>query len=199
MVPCWVQIEAPFSSLAEETPSFLRTMKPWPSIVVDGREVEAELRVARHGRGRVAGQHVHLARLERREAVLGGERDEANLGRIVEDRRRDGAAEIDVETRPVALGVRQAESGEAGVRAAGQEAFLLHAVQRRLSRGARSRRSSPRRGRRRSMRLPFSCIVVLPLVLTLSGRPLVSAALPGPCRPFWAGYAEIASTSITFD
>ena len=78
--------------------------------VVDGREVEAELRVARHGRGRVAGQHVHLARLERGEAVLGGERNEAHLGRVVEDGGRDGAAEIDVETGPVALGIRAGRS-----------------------------------------------------------------------------------------
>src|SRR4051812_39763523 len=31
VVPCCVQMVAPFSSLAEDTPSFFRTMKPWPS------------------------------------------------------------------------------------------------------------------------------------------------------------------------
>jgi hypothetical protein len=31
VVPCWVQTEAPFSSFADETPSFFLTMKPWPS------------------------------------------------------------------------------------------------------------------------------------------------------------------------
>ena len=137
MVPCWVQIEAPFSSLAEADAELLADHEALAVEVVDRREVEAELRVARHRRGRVAGQDVHLARLERGEAVLGGERNEANLGRVVEDGGRDGAAEIDVEAGPVALRVGQAEAGEAGVRAAGQEALLLHAVERRLGRGAR--------------------------------------------------------------
>src|SRR5215203_3191229 len=47
------------------------------------------------------------------------------------------AAEIDVEARPVALSVRLTETGEAGIRAAGQETLLLHAVKCRLGRGAR--------------------------------------------------------------
>ena len=137
MVPCWVQIGGAVQLLGRGDAELLADHEALAVVVIDGREIEAELGVARHRPGRVAGQHVHLARLERREAVLGGERDEADLGRVVEDRRRDGAAEIDVETGPVALRVRHAEAGEAGVRAAGQEALLLDAVQRRLSRGAR--------------------------------------------------------------
>ena len=68
---------------------------------------------------------VDFARLQGREAVLRGERDEADLGRVVEDRRRHGPAEIDVEAGPVALGVRQAEAGKAGVRAAGKKPFCF--------------------------------------------------------------------------
>ncbi len=66
--------------------------------VVDRRELETELGVARHGRGRVAGQHVNLPRLQRREAVLSREGNELYLGRVVEDGRCDGTAEVNVET-----------------------------------------------------------------------------------------------------
>ena len=38
-------------------------------------------------------QHVDVARLQRGEAVLRGQRDELHLGRIVEDRRRERAAD----------------------------------------------------------------------------------------------------------
>ena len=49
---------------------------------------------------------------------------------IVEDRRRDGAAEIDVEPGPVALRVRQAEAGQLTVGAAVERAPLLDRVER---------------------------------------------------------------------
>ena len=52
------------------------------------------------------------------EPLLGVERDELDLLRIVEDRRRDGAAEVDVEARPVALVVLGREAGQPGVDAA---------------------------------------------------------------------------------
>jgi hypothetical protein len=44
--------------------------------------------------------------------------DELHLGRVVEDRRRDGAAEVDVEPFQLPCRIRHAEAGEAGVRAA---------------------------------------------------------------------------------
>ncbi len=70
--------------------------------------------VAGHRPGRVADQRVDFARLQRREARLRGERHEAHLGRVVEDRGGDGAAVVDVEPGPVALRVGNAEAGEPG-------------------------------------------------------------------------------------
>ncbi len=64
-----------------------------------------------------------------------------HLGRVVEDGGRDGAAEVHVEARPVALRVWRAEAGQTGVRAAGQEALLLDAAQRRLRRSARCKQA----------------------------------------------------------
>ena len=57
------------------------------------------------------------------------------------------AAEIDVETLPVALRIRHAEAGEAGVRAAIQDAALLDLRERGLSRGPGrgQRHADPRR------------------------------------------------------
>ena len=106
-------------------------------IVVDAGEGDAERGVAGHRPGRVADQQVDFARLQRSEAVLGGKRDELDLARIVEDRRGDRAAIVDVEARPVTLRVRHAETGEAGVRAAVQDAALLDLRERRLRRCTR--------------------------------------------------------------
>ena len=58
---------------------------------------------------RVARQHVDLARLQRGEALLRGERHELDLVGVAEDRRGDGAAEVDVEARPLALAVGAAK------------------------------------------------------------------------------------------
>ena len=93
--------------------------------VGDGDEIEPERGIARQGPGGVARQNVDLARLQRGKAVLGGQRYELDLGRIVEDRGRYGAAEIDVEPGPVALGIRQAEAGKGSVGAADQFAATL--------------------------------------------------------------------------
>jgi hypothetical protein len=109
-------------------------------IIVDAREVQAERRVARHRPGGVADEHVHFAGLERREAVLGGQRHELHLGRVVEDGRGDCAADIDVEAGPHALVIGYAEAGEPGVGAALKEALLLHGVERAGGCGARYER-----------------------------------------------------------
>ena len=81
-------------------------------VIGDGGKIDAQRGVARHGPGGVAGQHIDLARLQRREAIGGSERHELDFGRVVEDRRRDGAAEIDVKTGPVALRIGDAEAGQ---------------------------------------------------------------------------------------
>ena len=58
-------------------------------------------------------------------------RHELDLLGVAEHRRRDGAAERDVEALPVAGGVGRGEAGEAGVDAAFQRAARLHVVERR--------------------------------------------------------------------
>src|SRR3954468_1633271 len=107
-----------------------------PVIIIDAGEVQPERRVARRGPGGVARQHVDLTRLQRGEAVLGGQRHDLHFIGVVEDRPRQGLAEIDVEAGPAAWRVRQAEAGERAVRSAVQHAALLDGVER-LGRGSR--------------------------------------------------------------
>ena len=80
--------------------------------------------------GRVAGQHVDFARLQRGETVLRRQRHELDLVGVVEDRGRDRAAEIDVEAGPLALRVRQAEAGQRAVGTAIEHAAILDRLER---------------------------------------------------------------------
>ena len=84
-------------------------------------------------------KHVDFAGLQRREAVGGDQRHELDLGRIVENRRRDGAAEIDVESGPIALRIGHAEAGQLAVRAAIEHAAVLDGLERRRLRPRRLR------------------------------------------------------------
>ena len=81
--------------------------------------------------GRVAVEHVDLARLQRGEAVLRGQRDIAHLAGIAEHAGGERLAIVDVEALEVALRVRRGETGKAGRDAAHQRAALLDRVQRR--------------------------------------------------------------------
>ena len=99
-------------------------------VEVDGGEVEPERGVARQRPGRIARQHVDLAGLQGGEAILRGQRHELDLGRIVEDRRGDGAAKINVETGPIALRIGQAEARQRPVGAADQLTAILDATER---------------------------------------------------------------------
>ncbi len=81
-------------------------------IIGDAGEEQALADFARKSPCRVVRQNIDFARLQRGETVLGGENDEFHLRRIIEDRRRNGAAEIDVEASPVACVIGQAESRE---------------------------------------------------------------------------------------
>ena len=76
------------------------------------------------------------------EALLGAERRELHLGCVAEDGGRDGAAEIDVDARPVALVVRRREAGQTGVDAALDEALRLDVVER--GRATRPKRQEPK-------------------------------------------------------
>ena len=58
-----------------------------------------------HGRRGLAHEHVHLAGLECRKALLTGERDEPHLGGITQDGCGDGPADVRVESAPSALTV----------------------------------------------------------------------------------------------
>src|SRR4051795_1510049 len=101
-----------------------------PVIISHAGEVGAERGIARDGPGGVARQHVDFAGLQRREAVLGGERHVFDLGRIVEDRPGDRAADVDVKPGPVALVVRRGEAGQALTDTAGQHAPVLDGLER---------------------------------------------------------------------
>jgi hypothetical protein len=92
------------------------------------QEVQAQRGVARERVRGVARQDVDLARLQRGEALLRGERHVLDLGASSEDRRGDGLAHVDVEAGPVALAVGLREAGEAGVHAADELAALLDGV-----------------------------------------------------------------------
>ena len=91
----------------------------------DGRKIEPERGIARQGPGGVARQHVDLAGLQRGETVLRCQRYEFDFGRVVENRRRDGAAEIDVEAGPIALRIGQAEARQRAVAAADKLTAIL--------------------------------------------------------------------------
>ena len=98
-------------------------------VIGDRREIEVVIGLARHAPGRVAREDVDLAALQFLEALAGIERDEFRLARIVENRGRHRAAEIDVEAGPVALLVGDREAGQALVDAAQHLAAAHGALQ----------------------------------------------------------------------
>ena len=104
--------------------------EPLAVVVGDGRKVQSERGLARHRPGGIAGEDVDRARFQRRKAFDGGERNVFDLAGIVEDGSRDGAAEIDVETAPVALVVGRGEAVQALTDAAGERSALLDRLQR---------------------------------------------------------------------
>ena len=100
----------------------------------DGGEVQAVGGVAPLGPGDGADQHVDLARLQRRQPRLGGERHPADLGGVAEHGGGDRAAEVGVDAAIHAAAVGQAEAGGAGGGAAGQDVARLHRGQGRARR-----------------------------------------------------------------
>jgi hypothetical protein len=98
-----------------------------PLAVVEGRveEPRALGAVARGRPRRVADEHVHLPRLQRGEALLGGQRPVLDRLGVAEDGRRDDAAEVDVEALEVARLVLEAEARHGVVDAAVQRAAVL--------------------------------------------------------------------------
>ncbi len=98
-------------------------------IIGDRRKIQIVSGFARHAPCRVARENIDLAVLQLLEALVGIERYEFRLFRIVKDRRRDGATEIDVEAGPVALVVGDREARQAGVDATQHFAALDRPLQ----------------------------------------------------------------------
>ena len=71
-----------------------------PVVISNSDEREAELGLAPHRPGRIARQNIDFAVAQRLKPGVGGERNELDLVGVAEDRGRDRAAEIDVETGP---------------------------------------------------------------------------------------------------
>ncbi len=103
VVPACTQTAAPSSFERTVDAQRLLGHEALAVIVVDGREIEAERAVARACPGRVAREHVDLARLQRREALLGVERRVLDLGRVTQEGRSHRPAQVDVEARPVVV------------------------------------------------------------------------------------------------
>ena len=106
-------------------------------VEIDAGVLDAKPGIALERDGRVAHQHVDLARLQGEEALLRGERHELGLGRIAQHGGGDRSAHIDVETLPLALAVGQREAAQADIDATDHLAALFHHLQsrRRLGRG----------------------------------------------------------------
>ena len=101
------------------------------AVVIDhAGEHQAERGVARHGPGRVARQDVDVPRLQRGEALLGVETGIFDLGRIVEDRRGERAAEVNVESLPGAVLIFGSKAEQARINAALHESLRFDIFQR---------------------------------------------------------------------
>ena len=101
VVPCWTQTDGAVSSLRRGHAELLAHHEALAVIIVDGRRSSGRAACRATASRSCCGQHVDLARLQRGEAVLGRERHELDLVRVVEDRGRDGAAKST--SKPVQL------------------------------------------------------------------------------------------------
>jgi hypothetical protein len=105
--------------------------EPLAVVVIDARGVKPELGIARAGPSRIACEYIDVARLQRRKAIFGCQRDELNLVGVVEDRCRDGATIVGIKAGPIALRIRQTKAGKLAVRPAVEGAPRLDAIERR--------------------------------------------------------------------
>ena len=100
-----------------------------PVVVADADEVQAQRGVAVEGVGGVAREHVHLAGLQGREALLGVQGHPLDLRGIGEDGRRQRTAVVHIQAGPVAIAVGLGEARQTGVHAAHHLPTLLDGVQ----------------------------------------------------------------------
>ena len=148
MVPDWTQILLPPSSSAEGDVGRAVHHEALAVIIVGADEGQPEIGLARHGPGRVAREEVDLARLERVEAVGGRQRHVLDLVGVAEDGGGDRTAEVDVEARPLAGGVGDAEAEKALVDAADEMPALLDVVERSRESGRGRNGDGEERGQR---------------------------------------------------
>ena len=109
VVPATVHTEAPSRSYALDTPKAAGRHKPL-AVIEHRRHKVAPCSVARAGPGGHEDEHVHLAGLHDGTALR--RRNPAKLDRVgvTQGRRRDGAAEVDVEAFEVAILIQESES-----------------------------------------------------------------------------------------
>ncbi len=124
VVPGRTQTVAPLSSLALLIAELLRHHEALAVVVVDGHEVQAELGLTGQGAGRVAGQHVDLARLQGGETLLCGQGDILDLTGIAENGSGHGAGGIDIEAFPDPFLIGHAEAEHAAVDTGHDDAFF---------------------------------------------------------------------------
>ncbi|ENN86993.1 hypothetical protein RHSP_13702 [Rhizobium freirei PRF 81] len=110
---------------------FLANHEALAVIIGDRTELEAERGVAIDRPSGVTGKHIDFAGLQCSKAVLGAQRGVFHFGRIAEYGGGYGAAKVDVETGPVAGGVRLRKAEKACIDAALYEALGLYIAERR--------------------------------------------------------------------
>jgi len=110
-----------------------------PVVIGHADEGQPVLGLAPHGPGRIAGENVDLAVLERLETGVGRQRNQPHPIRIAENGGGERAAEVDVETGPAPTLVGRREAGQSLVDPANEGAARLDGVQ--GLRGSGSRRA----------------------------------------------------------
>jgi len=110
-------------------PGVAAQQKALAVVIGDARKHQAERTFPRHRPGRVARQHVDLARLQRGKPRGGIERRERHFCRVAEDRRRHGAANIHVKAGPCILVVHAGEAKQSLADTAIERAALLDGFQ----------------------------------------------------------------------
>jgi hypothetical protein len=99
-------------------------------MIADPGKTEGELRLALHGPGGVARQHVNRAGLQLLKAVLRREADELHLGGIAQRSSGERLAIVHVKPGPGTIGLLFGEALQTRVDAAEQLATRLHIVKR---------------------------------------------------------------------
>ena len=153
-------------------------------VVVHVGELEAEAAFAAQRPGRLADQHVDLARLQRGEPVDRGRRREAHLVAVPQDRGGHRTAIVGVDALDHALAVRQREPGNARRHAAYELPACLDRVDRGRTRALCMRaRNTGADSKRECARDLQSIHSVSPIIADQSCMPRVIAAIQMRVNP----------------